>query len=500
MQESLDPIKALAHARATGGDNAVIEQAVAILKTAPSASAERSAALQALEKLATERRRPDAMWLLGAWYLQRPQDEGASALSAAWLRRAADADVALAIDRLANLHLRGLGVEYAPERALALLTRLADHAFQNAAWDAAWLLDALGRTQQAVTGFARACALGYPPAYYSLGLRFARGAGVKYDPDFAAALLRRANDAGHPDAADALNEEVDGGATGAAAEEWYRRLIENLEQANPVLDRAASSSAVLDPAKVACVAELEAIFAKLGHPSIVLHGGRLAVACNGAGNVTRQQTDDLVWYARRPRIGARAHFLSREECAHLIALASQSIGRPGDYQLNTRNGALEASLFDGAGRSLGGLDSDTVTRVVERRLADCFDVTPDRIEPISIIRYRPGEEYRAHVDYFMPEQLREIDAGCMDRGGQRVATLLVCLRPAERGGDTRYPEAGVSVQHRRGMLAVHYNVDEQGRPDTDSIHRGEAVEAGEKWLARTTLRQRSRYPAATLRA
>lgn len=492
MQESA-PLKALERARATGGDNAVVEEAVAILKTAPASSDGRAAALEALEMLASERDRADAMWLLGAWYLQRPQDEGAPALSAAWLQRAADAKVALAIDRLANLHLRGLGVEYAPERSLALLTRLADHAFQNAAWDSAWLLDTLGRTQEAVTGFARACALGYPPAYYSLGLRFARGAGVSRDPDFAAALLRRANDAGHPDAAGALNEELGGAARSEASEGWYRRLVENVERANPVLDRAASSSPILQPSKVACVAELEEIFSKLGHPSIALRHGRIVVAGNGRGDATLKQDGELVWHARRPRVGVRENFLSREECAHLIALANQSIGRPGDYQLNTRNGALEASLFDGAGRSLGGLDSDTVTRVVERRLADCFDISTDRIEPISIIRYRPGEEYRPHVDYFMPEQLRELDADCMDRGGQRVATVLLCLRPAERGGDTSYPEAGVSIRYRRGMLAVHYNVDAHGRAEPASIHRGESVEVGEKWLARTTLRQRSRY-------
>jgi len=488
------PTDALMRARAAGNDNAVIEQAVAVLKQTAAHSTESRAALDALGHLAAERGRPDAQWLLGAWYLQRPQDRGATGQAAEWLERAARADVALAIDRLANLCLRGLGVEYAPERALALLTRLADHAFQNAAWDRAWLLGTLGRPDASASGFARACALGYPPAYYSLGLRFARGSGVARDPTFAAALLRRAADAGHPDAAEALESELGAGETGPAAEDWYRRLRENLDRANPVLDRAASSSPILQPSKAGLVTELEAIFAALDHPALVLRDGRLTVAGTTARTATGNAAADLTWHSRRPRIATRDDFLTREECAHLIALANQSLGRPGDYQLNTRNGELEASLFDGAGRSMGGLDSDTVTRVIERRLADCFDASPERIEPISIIRYRPGEEYRPHVDYFMPAQLREIEAGGLDFGGQRVATILLCLRPAERGGATSYPEAGVAIGYRRGMLAVHYNVDENAQPDPKSIHRGEAVEAGEKWLVRTTLRQRPRYP------
>ena len=96
------------------------------------------------------------------------------------------------------------------------------------------------------------------------------------------------------------------------------------------------------------------------------------------------------------------------------------------------------------------------------------------------------------MDYFDAARLQE-NLAKGDRGGQRVASFLVYLRPAEAGGETHYLTLGKKVQGRERMALCHFNCLDTGEPDPNTLHTGEPVTCGEKWLARTTLRERSFY-------
>ena len=37
---------------------------------------------------------------------------------------------------------------------------------------------------------------------------------------------------------------------------------------------------------------------------------------------------------------------------------------------------------------------------IERRIASWSQIPESHGEPIQVLRYKPGEEYRAHYDYF----------------------------------------------------------------------------------------------------
>ncbi|MDT8408449.1 MAG: hypothetical protein RQ741_02500 [Wenzhouxiangellaceae bacterium] len=190
----------------------------------------------------------------------------------------------------------------------------------------------------------------------------------------------------------------------------------------------------LDDDRHKLVVELEAHFDQIGHPALHLDArSRLVTRPAPAPATTQGTPHDLKTRCRQPRVATCQNFLSREECAHLVNIASQSMGRPGDYELNTDNGALEASLVDGSGRSLRPLDSDTAVRVIEQRMAATLSAAPEYIKPVSIICYQPGEEYRPHVDYFRQDQLKRAAQGISDVGGQRVATILLCLKAADTG-------------------------------------------------------------------
>jgi len=489
-------LESLEKAARSGNDAARIELGNRLIADNPPGSDECRRGLMLLESAADGPQAPPAQWLLGGFHLQSSQQPGALKLAAHWLERAARNQVAPALDRLANLHLRGLGAKRSIGQAIELLQVLADHGFQRSAWEASYLLSLdPGEANQnlASRGFARACALGYPPAYYSFGLRLALGIGAAQDPALARALLLRAHDAGFPDAMTAANELVAESSGDPRAERWYACLKDNLERARPLLGQLMHDGFVLKPDLSRIVANLEAHFASLDHPALTLDtSGRLQVTGTGTDTLIAKPAD-WEWLSEQPKVGISRHFLTREERAHIRFFTRDALRPPADYTGSTVNGAVENFLFTGHGRPFGALTTDSVIRVLEHRAASLTGWTIDRIEPSSVIRYQPGQEYRPHVDYFSQDQLaRNADSGS-DLGGQRIATFLVCLVAPELGGETLYNRTGMQIAQEPGTALIHFNVTADGLPDELSLHTGLPVQNGEKWLLRTTLRESSRY-------
>ncbi len=310
-----------------GGDMAKIEFANGLIEH-PVGSAECSRGLAILRETADGSCGPAAQWLLGIFYLQTTSLQGAHAEAARWLTRAADSGVAPAIDRLANLHLRGLGVAQSCSSAVRLLRSLADLGFQQAAWDMGYLLSqdtTIDTTIEAATAFSRACALGFPPAYYSLGLRFATGEGVERDPDFARALLMRANDAGFPDALAAADEYAPEHECGIEFKQWYERLKANLASAQPLLQQLMQDGLTLDFSLKPMVLRVEAHFAGMNHPQLILDVESRLLVKPGIGHSEHSLNAHWQRVSESPRVEVGENFSSREECAHLIYNAAQAL-------------------------------------------------------------------------------------------------------------------------------------------------------------------------------
>jgi len=487
-------LDALERAALSGDNHTRMELANRLIEF-PADSAECQRGLKILQELAEGSYGTAAQWLLGVYYIQTTSLPGAHAEAARWLERAAGAGVAPAIDRLANLHLRGLGVPYSRAKAIALLQGLADVGFQQAAWDVGYLHGEDHAETEAASAFARGCALAYPPAYYSLGLRFALGAGVTRDAGFARALLLRANDAGYPDALNAADELAPQNECGQSASTWYGALKQNHAAARPLLQQLLQEGLTIDFSRKPIIPRVESHFASLGHPQFHLDGlGRLAVKAGGQSAVAPAA---LHWeqLAQSPRVAICRNFATREECAHLIYVARGALAQPQQYTGKTLAGLTENSHFTGRGCPLGALVSDAVVRTVEQRIAQHCAHTVDTIEPCSIIAYEPGEEYHSHVDFFSQEQIEHNRKVLKDFSGQRLVTFLLCLQAPAAGGETVYDQSGLSIAYESGMATLHFNVTAAGIPDAQSLHHGCPVHLGQKWLMRTTLREHSLYHA-----
>lgn len=489
-----------AHTLGAREEQARIALANRLLVEHPPFAPEHERGLQLLHAAATGACAAEAQWLLGAYFLQVSSRQHSHAQAIEWLTRAAAEGVMPAMDRLADLALSGLGGTYAPADALQLQRRLADLGHPPAAWQFAYLLGAIGDGSGAevAAGFVRACALGFPPAYYSLGLRFALGSGIPRDGAFARALLRRAADAGHPDAQVAADELVPEGEYGTGCQRWYDALKRNLDAVRPVLAQLSATQTSGNARRNPLLDRLEQHFVSIGHQAIRIDGtGRLCVD-ESDGPVLRAAAADWQWLSQMPRVGVSHGFATREECAHMIGKAEGGAMRPASsYRRgNSANEDAEVESFSGKGCPFGPMNTDMVMRVLERRIAGMTKWNMERLEPCSVVSYVPGEEYRPHVDYFTPQQIELNRARRSDHGGQRIATFLLYLRAPDGGGETFYHVPSLSVAGECGVGVIHYNAAPDGSPDRQSLHSGRPITRGEKWLWRSALREHSLYSDA----
>ena len=115
---------------------------------------------------------------------------------------------------------------------------------------------------------------------------------------------------------------------------------------------------------------------------------------------------------------------------------------------------------------------------LNRRIAAASATGPEQGEPLQVLRYRPGQQYKPHID-----AIPGLD-------NQRVLTMLVYLNQDFQGGETRFLNSGLTLSGRTGDAILFENVDAAGRPDPDAVHAGLPVTTGVKFLASRWIRQR----------
>lgn len=185
-----------------------------------------------------------------------------------------------------------------------------------------------------------------------------------------------------------------------------------------------------------------------------------------------------------PRVVVVGGLLADGECDELIALARPRMAR--SLTVQTRTGGEELNPDRTSNGMFFTRGEHPVVATVEARIARLVGWPVSHGEGIQVLNYREGAEYKPHYDYFDPSEPGT--PTILQRGGQRVATLVMYLNEPSLGGGTTFPDIGLEVAPQKGH-AVFFSYD-RPHPSTRTLHGGAPVLAGEKWVATKWLRQR----------
>jgi TPR repeat protein len=359
----------------------------------------------------------EAQNLLGVMHLNAmglPQDpRQAATLFAA----AAESGLKEGHYNLSNLLFNGLGAARDPDRARRHLLAAARAGHRPALRSLGFLYHAVGEEgawpARATACFRAAAESGDPLAKYLHGLRLLRGHGIAPDPAAAARWLRAAAAEGVQLAAYRLAGLPATGREQAATAGG----VEFMDCAIPVLAPAAASRTL------AFMSEHTAV-------------------------------------------------LDEYLCDHLMNLAAPKLAPSGVVDPHT-GAAVQSGLRTSYSMHFAPSMYDLPVHLALRQIANVAGLPVEHAEPLGVLRYGPGQEYRPHYDYYSDDQHQ----------AQRVSTVFVFLNDVAEGGGTDFPRLGVKVEPARGKAVKFLNCDAEGRPNPDTLHAGLPVIRGEKWLA-----------------
>ncbi|MCA9841811.1 MAG: 2OG-Fe(II) oxygenase [Cyanobacteria bacterium HKST-UBA03] len=194
----------------------------------------------------------------------------------------------------------------------------------------------------------------------------------------------------------------------------------------------------------------------------------------------------------RPKVCVLPNFLSHQECDHMMELANRMLcpstvidPTTGHNVPNKDRSSHNACFYRG---------QDEVISQIEQRIANVTMLPVEYGEGLQVLRYEVGQEYKPHFDYFDPTLSGSKQP--LDEGGQRVATMLMYLSAPEEGGETTFPDIGLSVAPVKGNAILFWSVLPNLQVDPLSKHGSAPVKSGVKWTMTKWIRQGPWEPKA----
>ena len=168
---------------------------------------------------------------------------------------------------------------------------------------------------------------------------------------------------------------------------------------------------------------------------------------------------------------------SKGECDYLIEAARPAL-QP-SFVIDPRSGReIPNPIRTSRGVGFPFIDENPAIHALNRRIAAASATDVRAGEPLQVLSYAPGQQYREHSDA-LPN---------VAPGQQRVLTFLVYLDEDYEGGETAFPALGLQVRGRTGDGLLFRNAARDGTPDQRSIHSGLPVTRGAKHVASRWIR------------
>ena len=160
------------------------------------------------------------------------------------------------------------------------------------------------------------------------------------------------------------------------------------------------------------------------------------------------------------------NFINKDECNKLIKLCqgrflqSSVYGSNQDF-IDTKSRSSTNTYFKRGENKL--------INKIEKKVCELLNIKLDQIEPLQIVKYEKGQEYKYHYDYF--------DKESDQNNNQRINSILVYLNDLdeEDGGATHFPLYKCKFIPYKGR-AIHWeNIDSNKNLNKLSLHAGQPI-------------------------
>jgi len=269
-------------------------------------------------------------------------------------------------------------------------------------------------------------------------------------------------------------------AQGQAPAELVRIMIE--ERMDPRVARAIVDAFVLARAQ-GRPEPLDSLEIEDAPPEYVYETPRLGA---GPQLIASDRIVPVLLRTAQPVLAVLGNVLSADECAQLIELA-----RPRLQPSTIVNPYSGENVVVPERTSFGmffRLQENAFIARLDARVSMLMNLPLENGEGFQVLRYPTGAETTPHFDFLQPTN--EANRASIARSGQRVSTLIAYLNDVDGGGETAFPKLGLTVTPQRGNAVYFEYTNSRSQVDHASLHAGNRVLRGEKWVATKWMRQR----------
>jgi prolyl 4-hydroxylase len=410
--------------------------------------------------------RPDAQFLMSQICMQNQDWAGMHR----WLQKASASGISDANAELGQCYEKGRGVAPDVIEAARLYDVAVEAGSKMGAFNKAQLLhkSARGTEQQ---DLIRELLVSAAEAGVVLALRTIAYLALQSDslPELARGCLTRAADAGDPVSCFNLGWNSLTGRFGEAAEGEANHWLQLAAKANYPLAATVLSTVAGDgarPATSTTEINFDAEFAL--YP--------------------KKERYERKEINAEPRIAVFDDVLDATDRAYLMFLSRPNLQRAAVIDPEGDESGMVSQVRTSKSTYIPFEHVDIISRYAELKIVVATGEDFGCSEPMSILSYAPGEYYRPHFDFFNPRL--DVSRDFMQDGGQRMASAVTYLIAPSAGGGTSFPELGLTVPAIDGGTLWFRNCFADGEVDNRSLHAGDSVEAGEKWVVTKWFRER----------
>ena len=173
--------------------------------------------------------------------------------------------------------------------------------------------------------------------------------------------------------------------------------------------------------------------------------------------------------------------LTSEQCKELIEMAAPTMND------STTVGTVIEGYRTSSNTYLSKDMDNKLIQAINLITEVLTELPTENQEDICIVKYLEGEEYKKHCDFMAGNQTEEGKAE-MDRGGDRVFTVMFYLNDDFEEGGTLFVTPNIEVKPKTGRCVIWKNYLD-GKPNQKSMHAGLPVKEGIKYIGVKWIRE-----------